>query len=599
MTRHKRTPTTTSTKGAAAAILDSSPLAAVLPSDLPPWYRRRNLLRLNFCLLSLILFSSANGYDGSLMNGLQALPQWNAFMRHPTGAWLGFVNAASSLGSIVQYPVAAWVGNRFGRKAGVWVGYGFLVLGVGLQSGAMAGGEGDGSDGGDRGVAMFVLGRFFVGCVSAWFMVTTPLLIAETAFPTHRGVLTSMFNCGWYVGSMLAAWVTFGTQTIPNSWSWRIPSLLQAALPLLALPGYLLCPESPRWLVSQGRTAEARAFFLYYHGDGTDSSSSSSPPSTSSTTPSPPSPSPSTSLADFELAEVQRALTLEQSSTKTSNNSYAAMLRTPGNRHRLLISLTLGVSAQWNGSGIVSYYLPAVLSTAGIHSVRTQTLINGCIQAWNLLCATFSAVYLVDRLGRRPLFLLSCGGMLACYVAISALAGVYDGGKGAAGVGVAVIPMLFLYYAAYDAAFTPLLVAYPCEIWPYALRARGVTVTIATTNVAILFNTLVNPIALEGIGWRYYIVYVVLLVVIGATCYFFYPETRGCSLEEVARVFDGEKADVSVGLGRGGGGGEGGGLWQAESAASSTPSSSSAGEKGVEVVLVDQAGLTHRRTHSV
>lgn len=381
---------------------------------------------------------------------------------------------------------------------------------------------------------------------------------------------------------MLAAWVTFGTQTIPNSWSWRIPSLLQAALPLLALPGYLLCPESPRWLVSQGRTAEARDFFLYYHGDGASPSSSSSPSSTT--------------LADFELAEVQRALTLEQSTAATTNNSYAAMLRTPGNRHRLLISITLGVSAQWNGSGIVSYYLPAVLATAGIRAPRTQTLINGCIQAWNLLCATLSAVYLVDRLGRRPLFLLSCAGMLACYVAIAALAGVYDGGKGAEGVGVAVIPMLFLYYAAYDAAFTPLLVAYPCEIWPYALRARGVTATIATTNVAILFNTLVNPIALEGIGWRYYIVYVVLLVVIGATCYFFYPETRGCSLEEVARVFDGEKADVSVGLG---GGGEGGGLWQAESAASSTPSSSSAGEKGVEVVHVDQAGLTHRRTHSV
>lgn len=71
------------------------------------------------------------------------------------------------------------------------------MLGVGLQSGAGSGGEGSSSD---RGVAMFVLGRFFVGCVSAWFMVTTPLLIAETAFPTHRGVLTSMFNCGWYVG---------------------------------------------------------------------------------------------------------------------------------------------------------------------------------------------------------------------------------------------------------------------------------------------------------------------------------------------------------------------------------------------------------------
>ncbi|KKY28048.1 putative sugar transporter [Diplodia seriata] len=473
----------------AATKVVGAELAAVLPADQPPWYRRRNLLRLNFCLISLILFSSANGYDGSLMNGLQALPQWNAFMHTPTGAWLGFINAVSSIGSIFQYPVAAWAGNRFGRKPGVLAGYAFLVLGVVLQTAA-------------QNVAMFILGRFFVGCVSAWFMVTAPLLMAETAYPTHRGVLTAMFNCGWYVGSMLAAWVTFGTQSVPGSWSWRIPSLLQAGLPLLALPGYLLCPESPRWLASRGRTNDARAFFATYHAPSSPSPSSSTSSSSSS--------SP---LVDFELAEVQRALELESSDGKS--NSYAAMLRTPGNRHRLLISLSLGVSAQWNGVGNVSYYLPTVLSTAGVTAPRDQTLLNGCIQAWNLVCAAFAACVLVDRAGRRPLFLWSCAGMLACYVAIAALTGAYDasgggggggGGGGSRAVGTAVIPMLFLYYAAYDAAWTPLLVAYPCEIWPFALRARGVAVTVATTQAAILFNTLVNPVALEAIGWRYYIV---------------------------------------------------------------------------------------------
>ena len=63
---------------------------------------------------------------------------------------------------------------------------------------------------------------------------------------------------------------------------------------------------------------------------------------------------------------------------------------------------------------------------------------------------------------------------------------------------------------------------------------------------AIFFNVFVNPIALDAIGWRYYIVFVIILVVIIITIYFFYPETNGHSLEGMAVVFDGPSADVSV-----------------------------------------------------
>jgi hypothetical protein len=64
------------------------------------------------------------------------------------------------------------------------------------------------------------------------------------------------------------------------------------------------------------------------------------------------------------------------------------------------------------------------------------------------------------------------------------------------------------------------------------------------TQMAIFFNVFVNPIALDSIKWKYYIVYVVLLIVITATVYFFYPETNGHTLEEMARIFDGEDAAV-------------------------------------------------------
>ena len=205
-------------------------LASVLPQDGQPWYKKGHIVKLSYIILSLVLFSSSNGYDGSLMNGLQALPIWNTFMDNPSGAWLGWINAIYWLGCGICYPIAAWVANKYGRKRGVYVGYGFLALGVGLQTGS------------PNDIA-FLLARLFLGCASAWFGNSVPCLINEVAYPTHRGVANALFNCGWYVGSIVAAFVTFGTRNYTSSWGWRLPSLLQALLPLVALPGFILAPE--------------------------------------------------------------------------------------------------------------------------------------------------------------------------------------------------------------------------------------------------------------------------------------------------------------------------------------------------------------------
>lgn len=66
----------------------------------------------------------------------------------------------------------------------------------------------------------------------------------------------------------MAAWTTFGTRNYDSSWSWRIPSILQMLIPALVLPGLIMMPESPRYLISTERTEEARAFLVKYHGEG-------------------------------------------------------------------------------------------------------------------------------------------------------------------------------------------------------------------------------------------------------------------------------------------------------------------------------------------
>lgn len=206
-----------------------------------------------------------------------------------------------------------------------------------------------------------------------------------------------------------------------------------------------------------------------------------------------------------------------------------------------LIHLFLSVLTDF--SGVVSYYLTLILDTIGITSTTEQTLINGCLQLWNLIMSIVGAC-LVDRAGRRKLFITSTLIMLVGYIFITALSGTFATNKTAA-IGTAVIPFLFIYYAGYDLAFTPLMLAYPAEIWTFSLRAKGVAISQMANYGALLFNQLVNPIAFESISWKYYFVFLVVLLVVLVTVYMAYPETHGYSLEEIAIVFDGEGALVT------------------------------------------------------
>jgi MFS family permease len=155
-------------------------LEAVLPKDGIPWYRKSYLIKTNICVISLMLFSGSNGFDGSLMNGLLALPQWREFMDSPSGAWLGFINGIYSLGCAVGYPVAAWVSNRYGRKFPVWISLAMCAIGIAVQTSA-------------KDDVSFVVARLFQG-FSQGFTLSVPLLIAENAYPTHRGICSAMVS---------------------------------------------------------------------------------------------------------------------------------------------------------------------------------------------------------------------------------------------------------------------------------------------------------------------------------------------------------------------------------------------------------------------
>ena len=115
---------------------------------------------------------------------------------------------------------------------------------------------------------------------------------------------------------------------------------------------------------------------------------------------------------------------------------------------------------------------------------------------------------------------------------------------GSAGAGSAVLAMIFLFYGTAGAAWPGLTVSYTVEILPYHIRAKGLTLCFVFTALSGVFNQYINPIGLEKLAWKFYFVYIVVLVIECAVIYFFYVETKGPTLEEIAILFDGEDSHV-------------------------------------------------------
>lgn len=353
-----------------------------------PWWKNRRIVYLNLWILLLLITSSTNGYDGSMMNGLQSLGQWQEAFNHPTGGKLGLLSAIQFTGSLCALPFSPYIIDGLGRRTAIILGAFIMLAGVFIQTAS-------------QNVGMFIGARFMIGFGLTPAQSASPMLITEIAYPTQRAPLTSVYNSLWNLGSVIAAWTTFGTFHINNSWSWRIPSALQGLPSLIQVFLLWFIPESPRWLISKGRDAEALKILAYYHANGNEEDP----------------------LVEYEVAEIKAAIRWDRE--VASNVGWLSLFRGAGNLRRVRIIIAIAFFSQWSGNGLTSYFLNKVFDAIGITSSTTQLVVNGCLSIWSLILSVLAGLY-CERIGRRPLFLYSNAGMLVCWVLQTACFGVFS-----------------------------------------------------------------------------------------------------------------------------------------------------------------------------
>ena len=422
-----------------------------------------------------------------MLNGLQLLESWQEYFGNPEGAKLGLIAAGNRLGQFGSLIIIAPLIQKLGRRWPILIGSSIVLLGVALQTAA-------------QNRTMFIMGRVVLGFGNNIQQSCCIILISEVAHPDHRPQLTGLTNSVGSIGQIMAAWITYGSASVPGSWSWRLPSLLQAVSSIFQMIMVWFMPESPRWLIGTGREQEARRILTKYHAEGVEDSD----------------------IVRFEMTQIQKTLQPD----KAKYSSWMEWFRTPANRHRFLIILTLPWMMQWTGNGIISYYLGLLLESVGITEEDTKLKINGGLTITGFVWAILWSLNM-DRIGRRKLLLTAMGGIFCALVILTVLSGInqahdFSMPRLAAGA----VAMVWVHQAFYKMA-APTKDPYFMEVSPYSLRAKTAAVTQFGDAGANVFNGFVNPIGLDIIKWRYYLVWVCLVMSHFVIIYLFFPEVSG------------------------------------------------------------------------
>ena len=422
------------------------------------------------------------GFDTGVVSGA-LLYMSETFPRLATSAFLkGTVVSGAMVGAIVGAAFGGRLADRLGRRRLILIGAVLFFVGSFIMAVAPS-------------VAVLIVGRVLDGVGIGFASVVGPLYIAEIAPAKIRGSLVTLNNVA-ITGGILLSYIT--NQMIANmamgaGLSWRMMLGLGMIPAMVLFVGIIFMPESPRWLVEQNQERQARSVLSRIR-NGTN--------------------------VDAEISEIVTMSNREEGSFRD--------LLQPWLRPVLIVGLGLAVLQQITGINAVVYYAPTILESAGYSDVASLFGTIG-IGAINVLL-TIVAVFLVDRVGRRPLLLVGLVGMFA---SLSVLAAAYVVSGMGGIIGPITIASLMLFVAFHAVSLGSVVWLVISEIFPLNVRGAAMGVT---TLVLWFSNFLVAqffPLLFEIGSTVAFGVFAGIAVVGFVFVYTFVPETKGRTLEEI------------------------------------------------------------------
>lgn len=420
------------------------------------------------------------GYDTGVVSGALL------FLKKDFGGLSSFqeelVTSLLLVGAVIGALTAGRLADQIGRRLTVLITAVVFIVGVLLAAFTPT-------------FPVLLVARIIIGLAVGAASTTVPLYIGEVVPPKVRGGLVSLNQLAITSGILVSYLIDYG---LSDSGNWRLMFGL-AAVPAVALfVGMLFQKESPAWLIRQGREDEARQVLHRVRNPDDD--------------------------IDAEIREVQE-LSKRQAGYRD--------LISPRVRPLVTVGVMLAVFQQITGINTVIYYAPTLLQGAGLgdNAALLANVVNGAVNVG----MTIVAIWLLDKVGRRPLLLSGTSGMAVGMVIVGC---AFIGGSTLhGGLAILAIAGLLIYTGSFAIGLGPVFWLLIAEIYP--LRIRGAAMSVAgmanwAANfvVTVSFLTLLN--AISGVGVFFLFGFLTLV----ALAYFWkkVPETKGRSLQEIERA---------------------------------------------------------------
>ncbi|KAF2171921.1 hypothetical protein M409DRAFT_63459 [Zasmidium cellare ATCC 36951] len=448
------------------------------------------------------------GYNQSNVGGLLSVHDWaqtfpeidtlmtkGAQKKH-NSTIQGVVVASFVLGALVGALSCSWIGDKLGRRRTIFLGATLTLLGEVLECSSFQ-------------LAQLVVGRTILGCGVGALSAVVPVWQSETSSSSKRGqhvVLDGLFIC---IGYVLQAWINLGFYQIKHGpLSWRLPLALPSIVSILLMGSIWLFPESPRWLAAKGRTQEARRNLAISRNAVEDDPQVVS-----------------------EMHAIEHSLELNSKHASRLRDIFTS--REDKLFYRFMLCIVLQFFQQMTGGNLISVYSTVIFQQGLQLDSQTSRILSGGTLTWKFV-SSFVAFFTVERFGRRKLFMFSGGGMALCMMALATATSFPKTNQSAQ---IASVFFVYLFNFFIPIGFLGANFLYCTEVAPTHLRVKMASISTANHWLWNFVVTMITPVAIESIGYQYYIVFTCIGICVPLSVYWFYPETQGRTLEEMDVLF--------------------------------------------------------------